>query len=532
MKVKSALFLALIAGAIYPLGFAPFGYFSVALLSALGLFLLLVRAPLLAPLSALAYGFGKYLVGISWVYVGINQYSSASPLLAGMLVLLFVAGMAFFCWPIGFFYRRLHGHNQYLNGLVFIALWLVMEWSLTWLLTGFPWLFLGYGAIDSVLAGIAPVAGVLATSAFGLVSVVGLALLGLFWVQGRRGKLLIPSLTLVALPWVIAAILSLVSWVQPIGQYSIALVQGNLDQAVKWDQVEQAANVRKHIELSANHWDADLMVWPEFAVTLYGAEAQQAVDFLHAQGLATKTNIITGIPTLERLPQVEGQRSYNIYNTAQGYGLAQGGFAKYHLVPFGEFVPLENWLRGLIKFFNLPMSGLKKGQWQQNNITLNLPLAARQIDATLKSQFRANETKTENQNEVQVAIGICYEIAFGNSMRDRAEDAGVMLTISNDTWFGSSIGPHQHMQIARMRALENGRWLLRGTNNGVTAIVNAQGKIVDQLLQFEAAVLRGEFAVMHGRTPYSQLGDTPILLLIFGALGIGFVAKKRTSARQ
>ena len=514
MNAKSALFLALITGAIYPLGFAPFGYFSVALLSAMGFFLLLVRAPHLAPWSALAFGFGKYLVGISWVYVSINQYGSAPPLLAGMLVLLFVAVMALFCWPIGLVYRRLHSANLYLNGLIFIALWLVMEWSLTWLLTGFPWLFLGYGAIDSVLAGVAPVAGVLATSAFGLVSAVGVALVGLLYVQGRRGELLLPSLALVGLPWIIGALLSSVSWVQPIGQYSVALVQGNLDQAVKWDQDEQAANVRKHITLSADHWDADLIVWPEFAVTLYGAQAQQAVDFLQTQGLATQTNVITGIPTLERMPRAGGGRSYNIYNTAQGYGLAGGGFAKYHLVPFGEFVPLEDWLRGLIEFFNLPMSGLKKGQWQQNNITLSLPLA--------------DEVASGSQNEVQIAIGICYEIAYGNSMRQRAEEAGVLLTISNDTWFGGSIGPHQHMQIARMRALENGRWLLRGTNNGVTAIVNAQGKMVDQLPQFEPAVLRGEFAVMQGRTPYSRIGDWPILALMFGALGIGILSKRRS----
>tara|TARA_B110000977_G_scaffold155138_1_gene197316 strand:+ start:386 stop:1984 length:1599 start_codon:yes stop_codon:yes gene_type:complete len=528
VTTKSALFLALIAGAIYPLGFAPFGYFSVALLSALVFFLLLVRAPHLAPWSALVFGFGKYLVGISWVYVSLNQYGSAPPLLAGMLVLLFVVVMALFCWPIGLFYKRLHSANQYLNGLVFIALWLVMEWSLTWLFTGFPWLFLGYGAIDSALAGVAPVAGVLATSAFGLVSVVGFALVSLLWVEGQRGRLLVPGLALMVLPWVIGVLLSSVSWVQPIGQYSVALVQGNLDQTVKWDQDEQAANVRKHIELSAAHWDADLVVWSEFAVTLYGAQAHKTVDFLQTQGLASKTNVITGIPTLERLPRSEGGRRFNIYNTAQGYGLAQGGFAKYHLVPFGEFVPLEDWLRGLIEFFNLPMSGLKQGSWQQNNITLSLPPAASQTATASETQRLVIDGQNEERNKVQVAIGICYEIAYGNSMRDRAEEAGVILTISNDTWFGGSIGPHQHMQIARMRALENGRWLLRGTNNGVTAIVNAQGKMVDQLPQFEAAVLRGEFAVMQGRTPYSRVGDWPILLLILLALVSAIMAKRRS----
>lgn len=512
MTTKSALFLALIVGAIYPLGFAPFDYFSLTLLSSLGLFLLLARNPGLAPRTALAFGVGKYLVGISWVYVSINQYGNAGPLLAGFLVLLFVAVMALFCLPIGLGYRRFHSSHHYANALVFIALWLLMEWALTWLFTGFPWLFLGYAAIDSSLASFAPVVGVLGTSTIGLVSVVGFGLAVTLYLEGKRGKLQLPAILICLLPWILGGLLGNVSWVQPQGTYSVALVQGNLDQSIKWDEDEQAANVAKHIQLSAQHWDADLIVWPEFAVTLYGASAQQAVDFLHDQGQSTQTNVITGIPTLERLPQQKTGRSYNIYNTAKGYGLASGGFAKHHLVPFGEFVPLEDWLRGLIEFFDLPMSGLTQGEWRQNNITLSLPVQTKTSTAAFTGPI--------SNDDVQVAIGICYEIAYGNSIRARSEDAGVIVTISNDTWFGGSIGPHQHMQIARMRALENGRWLLRGTNNGITGVVNSQGRVVSQLPQFMAEVLRGEFVVMQGRTPYSQLGDWPVLLLVFVVLAL------------
>ena len=115
-------------------------------------------------------------------------------------------------------------------------------------------------------------------------------------------------------------------------------------------------------------------------------------------------------------------------------------------------------------------------------------------------------------------MGICYEIAFAQSLRRNAVDSGVLLTLSNDTWFGGSIGPHQHMQIAQMRALENGRWLLRATNNGITAIVNDRGQIQSQLPQFEAAVLRGEFQLMTGRTPYSYLGDLQVLVALLSLL--------------
>ena len=171
-------------------------------------------------------------------------------------------------------------------------------------------------------------------------------------------------------------------------------------------------------------------------------------------------------------------------------------------------MPLQDYLRGLIEFFDLPMSNASRGARQQANIAL-----------TLNGQHQP----------VEVAAGICYEIAYGGSLRRQAETSGLLLTISNDTWFGGSIGPHQHMQIAQMRALENRRWLLRATNNGVTGIVDPRGKITAQLPQFEASVLRGDFEVMKGRTPFSKLGDIPVLFLLTVLLVVTAMRSRRTN---
>jgi len=256
--------------------------------------------------------------------------------------------------------------------------------------------------------------------------------------------------------------------------------------------------VRKHLRLSAQHWDADILVWPEAAVTMYPQQAQGLLESLGEQGRATGTDIVLGIPGATALPD----GGYQLQNLAIGLGEARGRFAKHHLVPFGEYVPLESVLRGLIAFFDLPMSSSSPGAADQPNIKL-----------------RSGEA----------AMAICYEIAYPDSMRRRAADAAVLMTISNDTWFGRSIGPLQHMQIARMRAVENGRWLLRATNNGVTAIVDPRGKVTAQLPQFEAGVLRGAIEVMQGRTPYSVLGHWPVLAVLL-AIGLWLLWLRRRAA--
>ena len=491
--------LALTAGASYPLAFAPFHFYPLLFLSTAALFWLICQRPQQGALLAWCYGVGKYAVGVSWIYVSIHDHGGASPLLAAGLVAGFVAFMALFCWPIGWFVGLIHQHQlpggKLAPGLAFVAVWVLMEWVLTWFLTGFPWLAAGYGVLGLPLQGYVPVLGTLGVSLL-----VVLCAVALVWAADRHQT---KSIRMSALLGVMAVVgfgivLDERAWTSSQGRFDAALVQGNLDQAEKWDNDKRMAHVRKHLALSDDHWGADLVMWPEFALTLYGDEAEQVTRLLHQRGQQAQTNVVIGMPDLQR--REDG--TYQIFNSAQGFGLATGGFAKHHLVPFGDYVPLQSYLRGLIEFFDLPMSAATAGSREQVGIALQLGSIS-------------GGTKT--------AMGICYEIAFGESLRRNAVDSGVLLTLSNDTWFGESIGPHQHMQIAQMRALENGRWLLRATNNGITAIVNDRGQIQSQLPQFEAAVLRGEFQLMTGRTPYSYLGDLPVLVALLSLLAASVI---------
>ncbi len=503
--------LAVVLGAGLPLGFAPYGWWPLTGVAAGGLYYLCTQHR--EGLARLCWWFavGKNSIGISWVYVSISVYGDTSMLAAFAVVASLVALMSLFMLPVGFCFQRLRGFNPVLNLLLFCSLWLVSEWLFTWLLTGFPWLFAGYSLSGTLYSVYAPLFGVFGMSFILLLTASGwLELIRRYLPdEGTAPPTTKAPMRLVGVICIVAPMLGAsaldrfgVQWVTSQGRYQVALVQGNIDQSIKWQPDQLQQNVERHIQLTEPYWEGDLILWPEFALTLYGQAGDRVVQRLEQLGQQYGANVIIGAPLVEWTPQ-EPERDYRIYNAAIGLGEASGRFSKHHLVPFGDYVPFEDALRGLIGFFDLPMSSTSAGLAQQPNVSLRL-------------------TAPDGVADTQVAIGICYEIAYGNAMRQRAEEAGLLVTLSNDTWFGESIGPHQHMQIAQMRALENGRWLLRATNNGITAIVDHRGVIRDQLPQFEEGVLTGEFEVMEGRTPYSSLGDWPLFWLIITILGVSW----------
>ena len=489
-----ALGLALGCGALLPLMLAPFDWWPLGLLSIGGWFWLLNRHPRHAAALGFAFGLGKYGVGVSWVYVSMRLYGGASVPLAVFLVALFVAGLSLFTLLQGWVYSRAASRRSpLLDASLFAAVWVLFEWLLTWFLTGFPWLYPGYGHLETPLVNLMPVGGVrLASLGFVLTAVyLAVALTG-----GRR--ILAAALALV--PWAVGLALSPVEWVQPAAVHRVALVQGNVDQAEKWKPANRMPIVDRYLGMSEPHWGAELMIWPEAAITLYEHQAQEVLALLDERGEESATTVVLGIAAAERLPAGD----WLVYNSALATGAGNGRYTKRRLVPFGDFVPFESLLRGLIRFFDLPMSAFTPGAWQQ--------------DALDTGAGRA-------------ALGICYEIAYGNLMRQSAAGADLLITISNDTWFGTSIGPLQHAQIARARAVENGRWLLRGTNNGVTMIVDHQGRATGVLPRFERGVLAGEFRIMTGRTPYNRHGDGWLVALCFAGLIAGLFYRRQGAAR-
>ena len=276
--------LAVGAGAIFPLALAPFDYWPLSLVAVGRLFWLMdATTPRRAAFIGWAFGVGKYGVGASWIYVSIHEYGPAPAWLAGSLVAFFVVAMALFPAAFTWFYARfVRGRNVYLNALGFSSCWVVLEWILTWFLTGFPWLFLGYAQLDNPLRHWAPVGGVLIVSFVAAASITLLVSAVPRVQAGSRRSLAVPlAAALAVLPWLVGAGLGQVRWVEPGVAGTAALVQGNIPQDVKWHPESVARILDTYRSLSAPYWRHSLVIWPEASVTLFEHEAR---PFLQVNG--------------------------------------------------------------------------------------------------------------------------------------------------------------------------------------------------------------------------------------------------------
>ncbi|PKF72085.1 apolipoprotein N-acyltransferase [Pseudomonas fluvialis] len=475
--------IALGAGALTPLALAPFAIWPLALLS-IALFYLGLRelTPRQAALRGWCYGVALYLAGSGWIYVSIHDYGAASPLLAGGLTLAFCAAVAlFFALPAWLWARYLRRPRPGVaEALAFAALWLAQEAFRGWFLTGFPWLYAGYSQLDGPLRGLAPLGGVWLLS---FVLALTAALLCNLLQLRRQHLALASGLSLLLGPWLLAQALNEHAWTHAKGEpLRVAAIQGNVEQNLKWDPDALEAQLALYRDMTLASPPAELIVWPETAVPVLKEYAEGYLAVMARIASDRQAALITGVP----LRQVNAAGERRFYNAITVLGEGQGTYLKQKLVPFGEYVPLQDLLRGLIAFFDLPMSDFARGPAQQ-------PLL--------------------QAKGLRLASYICYEAVYPEFAAELARDSDLLLTISNDTWFGRSIGPVQHLQMAQMRALEAGRWMIRATNNGISVLIDPQGRIQSRIPPFEAAILYGEVQAMQGHTPYLRFGSLPLAIL-------------------
>ncbi|WP_433924823.1 apolipoprotein N-acyltransferase [Vreelandella sp. 21] len=475
------LLAALVAGGFTTLTASPFelwwlGPIAIGLLY-VGLHTL---SPAQAALKGWLYGVALFASGTSWVYVSIHDYGYTGVPLAVFLTALFVSVLALFFAGTFWLYRRFCSPHWALAS--FAGAWVLGEVLRTYLFTGFPWLLVGSSYVDSPLANWAPVGGVYLLSLLVvLTGTLGAELLRRQWWA---------ALPLAAIWLVPLALPSL--WTTPASEPTrVALLQGNLPQLLKWTPEGQRVAANTYSDLTRRVADdADLILWPETALPMIDNQARPVLERVQAN-LPPSTALLTGIVQLDK--------DNRYFNSVIGVGNVEGSYQKEHLVPFGEYLPLESVLRGAIDFFDLPMSSFSKGASEQT------PMQAA---------------------GVTIGNAICYEIIYPQLVARRAADSDVIVTVSNDTWFGASIGPHQHLQMARLRALENGRYVVRATSNGITAIINPHGELVDSAAQFETTYLISEFYAMEGTTPFTRTGSWPAWLFAGLLLLPGLIRKR------
>ncbi|MFB1486786.1 MULTISPECIES: apolipoprotein N-acyltransferase [unclassified Thiocapsa] len=493
--------LACASGAVMVLGFAPFGWYPFVLIGLLGFLAALNGAsPRIGFLRGWLFGVGLMGFGVFWIRISLNEFGNMDAWVAHLMTGVFVSTMALFYGFLGWLVRRLdRGPAWRVPLLLFPGLYLLVEWLRGWLFTGFPWLSLGYTQIDGPLGGFAPILGVYGV---GLLILLSAGLLwGLLRWSGRwSGRGRIVAAAALVLIWGGGMLLKQVSWTAPSGpSFRAVVVQASIPQAMKWDPDQLVSTMEIYWDLTERNLGADLVVWPETAIPDFLHHVRDVlIEPMAARARDEGTEIVLGIPVLET-------DTGRHFNALLSLGSREDLYAKRHLVPFGEFMPFKAWLGPLVDLFEVPMSDFSRGSAERPLLAVGDRLAG---------------------------VSICYEDAFPAEVSQALPEAEFLINVSNDAWFGDSLAPHQHLEMARMRALENGRYLLRATNTGISAIIDQRGRVLGTVPSFE----RGDFATQvrpfAGATPYVRFGNAPAIGLAAGMVLLGAGFGRRVSSRS
>lgn len=487
---------ALVSGALMTFAFAPLQLYPLAvLLPAILLALWFGQTPRQAFWYGWLFGLGMFSTSIYWVFISIYVYGAAPLLLAAFFTALLIAYMALFPALTGYCLNRFFPNKNSVRLIcAFPALWVFFEWARSLIFTGFPWLLLGYSQINSPLRGYAAVFSVYGVSLAVLMS----SGLLIKIILHLRQKNLIPSgLSLVAglVLWGLGSGLAHILWTTPFGPpVQVSLVQGNIPQQLKWSPETIQPTLAEYSKLTEPHWSSNIIVWPESAIPISLQEAEPFLNDINKKAILHHTTFITGIPVLR--PNDGGY-----YNAVIALGDGSGYYLKHRLVPFGEYVPLRNLFHTLLDVLHIPMSDF---------------IAARGPIQLLEA------------GKLKFAAFICYEIAYPELVLYRGAELNLLLTVSNDAWFGHSIAQAQHLEIAQMRALEMNRPLLFVSNNGITATITPFGKIQAAAPPFQATVLTTKVQPMQGKTPWQRTHMDPLLIILTGLIFLAFRKRRST----
>ncbi len=481
-----------VAGLLLPVAFAPVGWgpLAVPLLAYLFYQWQCADRPVQAWWQGWIFGCGMFVSGVYWVYISMHDYGAVPVVFSALLTLLFALFLGLFPALTGWLSVRFFSSADRVRLLlVFPAVWVLIEWVRSWFFTGFPWMNLGTSQVAWPLAGYAAIVG-----EYGISYLLALSAAACVYVIGATARARIITLVLFIVLWSAGQSLRQVEWTDSAGDaFKVALVQGNVDQATKWDPDYRAQIIAAYLEQSRPHWEVDVMIWPETAISAFYDDVPEITAHLDKLARDTDTDILVGIPYRDQATQ-------DYYNSVLSIGSAHAFYHKRHLVPFGEFIPLQEQLSDVLDFMGLPMSGFSRGASTQ------VPLSA---------------------GGYLAGLTVCYEIIFNSEVIQSLPAANYLVNVSNNTWFGDSSMPYQQLQMAQLRALETERYVLSATNNGVSAVVDHRGRIVGRSPQFRADVLRADVQARRGATPYVIYGNYPIIIFLSVLLGMLVIRNSR-----
>lgn len=504
LKLKNYA-LAIVAGFIGSFAFAPYNYSYLIFITVAVLFYFLYGKNHQTSKSWLLL-ISLVFSSILWIHVSMTHYSEVPMSIAIPVLLVFATYLTSYHALVIYLSNRIFCGQRFIKNILAIPSGFIIADYLTGhVLTGFPWIYLGYSQVDTFFNSLAPITGV-----HGITLAI-LVITGLFF-QTIYSKSLSYAITALVLLTIICNINF--SFTTPLEEKNVALVQGNIPQQIKWDTNKSDEIFDIYLRLSKPYLlgekHTDIIVWPESAIPDLENYTADVINNLDIISKKRNMALITGIQTY-----IPKNNAY--FNSVIGVGIIdkkgtipykyQEGnrYYKRHLVPFGEKVPYEEILRKFGGFFNMPMSSFNNGEEIQENIVAD---------------------------GLKIATAICYEIAYPDEMQiNIKDDTSIILTVSNDGWFGTydistkkhtiSAGPYQHSDIAKMRALEFQKPILRATNNGITSIIAADGSI-KTIPVYEEGVLEGKVIPRIGSTPFGNYGFTIVFSIIWAMILVAF----------
>ena len=485
------LLAAPLLGAIATLGFAPVSFWPAPVVALAGLFALCAeRGWRRATLLGWLFGVAHFGAGVYWVFISTHVYGGAPFWLGIALAGTLFAYLALYPALVCGLASRLGAWRGAIGWLLLPGLWLLAELLRGWVYSGFPWLSLGYVALDMPAQRFAPLIGV-----HGISLLLALSAYALYRSFGARGAQRPLALMVALLPLAGALLPPPAQWTRNAAPpLHVAIVQGNVPQDEKWEggRSEEILARYRAMTLAA---DADLIAWPEVVPDRPLDQLGEYFSELDAQLRERDSALLAGV-----LIRGEGP---TIYNSIVALGGAQGRYDKRHLVPFGEYFPIPDWLRPIMDVLGTPYSDFSAG-------------------GPAYAPVRVNGQ--------ELGISICFEDVFGAEFARESRAASVLVNATNDAWFAHSSAPHQHLAIARFRALENGRWLVRATNTGISALIGPDGRVESRSQQYATELMRGQVWPRQGLTPYARWRDAPLWVLAIASLLAGFVIHFRNRA--
>lgn len=503
--------LALFFGAVAVFAFAPFNAWIAMFIAFSGLIALIANMPAKkAALIAFCWGLGFFGAGVHWIYISLLQYGNFPTTVAVLIVFFLVCYLSLYPALFSYLLQKLTRPYSFIQLVVAVpALWQITEFLRGWIFNGFSWLQLGYSQLNSFLRVYIPIFGVNFLSLF--IPLLCGSFIYLFHMRKTiKRKQCCFVLFGIFCFGLVTWSLSLISWTKtdPTRSANFALIQGNIKQSIKWRPEQLNKTLKNYHYLTEAYLPiSDILIWPEAAIT--DAEIKQQSYLLELDRLAKHHNSSIAIGIIDANYSKHGTQILNSLivlgdKTPYQYP-SKNRYNKRHLIPFGEYIPLSKWLKPIAQYLNIPMAKMSAGRDTQPQLVMQ---------------------------GFKFASVICYEIILPELVWSSFKsDTDFLLTVSNDAWFGDSIAPWQHLQMAQARAMEFGRPLLRSTNDGITVAINQYGKVIKKLPQFKQAVLTINLSPAIGTTPFSLWGTSVYWLITLALFIIVLFNYKKTRTR-